>query len=329
MSVLPMKQHDTDHLRERTELRCTGAESGQKLLKHLLRTTDGTKIYLYKLFRKGDIKVNGRAVDQAYVLQDGDTVSFSRLRVGTRAKHKFQGISRDLSVLHEDDLVIAVDKDESTIVHAAGSDYQNSLLEKVKAHLYRKGRPHGEVCPVHRIDRNTRGVVLFAKNNEAAKKVNALFKSGEVEKTYQALLEGKIYKPGFVEADIIRSEDKNSVQVRNLRSSTLIPDKKQWLESKYRHSTTLSGTVIRPIGYIDDNRFTITEITIWTGRHHQIRAIAKAIGCPMAGDKKYFASGRDRDGEKTGQELICKRIVIEKLGLCIESRYSIIGSFPR
>jgi 23S rRNA-/tRNA-specific pseudouridylate synthase len=314
-----------DKLHERTELRCTASESGQKLLKHLLRTTDGTKIYLYKLFRKGDIKVGGRAVDQTYVLRDGDIVSFSRLKVETRAKRKFQGISRDLSVLHEDDLVIAVDKDASTIVHAAGSDYQNSLLEKVKAHLYRNNQPHSEVCPVHRIDRNTRGVVLFAKNNEAAKKVNALFKNGEVEKTYQALLIGKVFNPIFVEADIVRQDDKNAVQAINCRSSTLIPAKKQWLDSKYRNSNTLSGTVIRPIGHLDNNRFTVAEITIWTGRHHQIRAIAKAIGCPMAGDKKYFVPGRDRDEEKTGQYLICKRIVIEKLGLCIESRYSIGG----
>jgi 23S rRNA-/tRNA-specific pseudouridylate synthase len=57
---------------ERTELHCTSSESGQKLLKHLLRTTDGTKIYLYKLFRKGDIKVNGRAVDQTYAAPDGE-----------------------------------------------------------------------------------------------------------------------------------------------------------------------------------------------------------------------------------------------------------------
>jgi 23S rRNA pseudouridine955/2504/2580 synthase len=286
---------------------------------------------LYKLFRKGDIKVNGRAVDQTYALQDGDVVSFSRLRMESRARNKFRGVSRDLCVLYEDDLVIAVDKDDSTIVHAAGSEYQNSLLERVKAHLYRNHRPHAEACPVHRIDRNTRGVVLFAKNSEAAKKVNALFKNGEVEKTYEALLDGKIIKPIFVEADIIRGGDKNAVEAKNLRSSTIIPEKQQWLESKDRHSNTLSGTVIRPIGYVENNRFTAAEISIWTGRHHQIRAIAKALGHPMVGDKKYFMPGRGRDEEQSGQQLICKRIFIEKMGLRIESRhgFNIKNSRPR
>ena len=309
--------------KEQIELRCTPSESGQKLLKHLLRTTDGTKIFLYKLFRKGAIKVNGLAVDQAYVLKEGDVISFSQLRIDSGIKKKFHSVSRNVSVLYEDNLIVAVDKNDSTLVHAAGAEYKNSLLEMVKAYLYHKNQPHTEVYPVHRIDRNTRGVVLFAKNLEAAKKVNALFKNGEVEKTYEALLIGKIVKAVFVEGDIIRVDDAKPVQVNNLRSSSIIPDKKQWMEEKYRHSNTLSGTVIKPVGHIENNRFTIAEITIWTGRHHQIRAIVKAIGCPMAGDKKYFIPGYVKDEEKTGQNLICKRIVIEKLGVSIESRYSI------
>jgi 23S rRNA-/tRNA-specific pseudouridylate synthase len=305
------------------ELHCAPAQSGQKLLKHLLKTTDGTKIYLYKLFRKSAIKVNGSAVDQSYVLKGGDVISFSGLRVAGEMKNKFHGVSRDIAVLYEDDQVIAVDKNDCTLVHAAESEYKNSLLEMVKAYLYRNSKPYAEVYPVHRIDRNTRGVVVFAKSNEAAKKVNVFFKNGEVEKTYEAVLIGKIFKPVFVEGDIIRVDERNSVQVKNVRSSAVIPDKKQWLELKYRHSNTLSGTVIKPVGHLENNRYTIAEITIWTGRHHQIRAIAKAIGCPMAGDKKYFISGYGKDEEKTGQNLICKRIHIEKLGLTVESRYSI------
>jgi 23S rRNA pseudouridine955/2504/2580 synthase len=327
MTAYAVKSNDKRYFmslkKQPTELHCAPSESGQRLLKHLLRTTDGTKIFLYKLFRKGAIKVNGLAVDRSYVLKDGDVVSFSGLRVAGETKNKFHGVSRNIAVLYEDDLVIAVDKNDFTLVHAAQSEYKDSLLEMVKAYLYRNGRPHTEVNPVHRIDRNTRGVVLFAKSIEASKKVNVLFKNGEVEKTYEAVLIGKIFKPVFVEGDIIRVDDRNSVQVNNLRSSANIPDKKQWLELKYRHSNTLSGTVIKPIGHIENNRYTIAEITIWTGRHHQIRAIAKAIGCPMAGDKKYFISGYGKDEEKTGQNLICKRIVIEKLGLNIESRYSI------
>lgn len=188
---------------EHTELHCASSSNGQKLMKYLLKTTDATKIFLYKLFRKGAIKVNGVPVDQTCVLKEGDVISFPLLRVDGKIKNKFRSVSRDLDVLYENDMMIAVDKNDSTLVHAADSEYKNSLLEMVKSYLYHHNQPYTEVCPVHRIDRNTRGVVLFAKDLEAAKKINALFKNGEVEKTYTALLIGKIFKTMFFEADIV------------------------------------------------------------------------------------------------------------------------------
>jgi 23S rRNA pseudouridine955/2504/2580 synthase len=300
----------------------SASESGQKIVKFLLKNSDGSKVFLFKLFRKGLIAVNGQKADRTRELREGDVVS-SRYLTGANRKPKFQSVSRRISVLFENENLIAIDKDDATVVHAGESDYKNSLLEIVKAYLHRKNEPYSAVVPVHRIDRNTKGVVIFAKNETFAKRLHYLFKNSLVDKTYEAILVGKLYKKLFIEGDIVSVGESAPVQVKNLKYSDTIPDKNQWLDNNYRTSTTLSATIMKPIRYEKNECFTIAEITIWTGRHHQIRAIAHAIGFPIVGDKKYFKAGAVDVEGRTGQELICKRIGIPDLGLSVESRYSL------
>jgi 23S rRNA-/tRNA-specific pseudouridylate synthase len=269
------------------EFSVSAQEQGQKIAKYLLKHSDGSKIFLFKLFRKGLIKVNGRKIDRQYELNEGDVISAFHL-TGANRQRKFQNVSRNLSVLFENAHVIAIDKDGETEVHAGESDYRNSLLEMVKSYLCRKNEPYTSVVPVHRIDRNTKGVVLFAKNEDYGKKLCAAFKNGQVDKTYQALLIGKLSKTLFAEGDIVRISDARPVQVKNLVVSENIPDKKQWMKTKYTTSTTLSATSIKPVGYGTNDRTTIADVTIWTGRHHQIRAIACAIGFPIGATKNII-----------------------------------------
>lgn len=226
-------------------------------------------------------------------------------------------------MVFENENLIAVDKDNATVVHAGESDYRGSLLEMVKAYLHGKNEPYDAVVPVHRIDRNTKGVVIFAKNSAFGKKLHALFKYGLVDKTYQALLIGALEKTLFIEADVIVAGESRPVTVKNLKCSETVPDKKTWLENTYRNSTTLSATILKPLGWDDATRTTLADITIWTGRHHQIRAVAAAAGFPVAGDKKYLGRKHVAASGMDGQELICKRIAIEELGLTFESKYSL------
>ena len=297
------------------EFKISSSESGQKLLKFLLRKTDGTKVLLYKLFRKGAIKVNGISVSHSSVINEGDIISLNGLK--TIADNRFKDVLSDLSVLYKDKDLIAVDKDENTLVHSApGLLYSETLLERVKAYLYRNNEPYEFLVPVHRIDRNTRGIVLFARNFETSKKINEYFKAGLVTKVYNAILEGILAERLFIEADIKREINNNRVTVENLNIISNIPDKMLWVNKRYKNSKTISATIIRPIG--NNSRNTMAEIIIWTGRHHQIRAICEAIGHPVSGDKKY---SKNRNG--TGQSLLCKRLVIEEMNLFIESKQEI------
>lgn len=302
----------------------TAAESGQKILKFLLKSSDGTKIFLFKLFRKGDIKVNGKRVERDYELNSGDVVS-SRQLLDSVKTGGFQNVRSDIAVLFEDAHVIAVDKDDNTLVHAAhGEAYQDTLLERVKAYLYKKGEDHTTVAAVHRIDRNTKGVVVFAKNNTAAKLMNEQFREGLVTKTYEALLWGKLEKSLFAEADIHRSQGENGVTVSGLVKSIVIPDKSDWLKQKYQDSATVSATVFRPVRFLEASGQTIASVAIWTGRHHQIRAVAQALGYPLVGDRMYpGAQMKQQQAGVGGQVLICKRIEMENPAYCFESRYQI------
>jgi 23S rRNA pseudouridine955/2504/2580 synthase len=300
----------------------SAAEAGQKIIKYLLKNSDGTKVFLFKLFRKGLITVNGLKADQAQVLREGDVVSSPQL-TRPAPRRKFLSVSRKISVIFENENLIVVDKDNATVVHAGESDYRGSLLEMVKAYLYRKNESYDSVVPVHRIDRNTKGVVIFAKNGAFGKKLHALFKYGLVDKTYQAILIGSLKKTLFIEADVIVAGESRPVTVKNLKCSETVPDKKAWLENTYRNSTTLSATILKPLRRDDTKGHTWAEVTIWTGRHHQIRAIAAAAGFPVAGDKKYLGRTRNLASNLRGQELICKRIAIEELGLTFESKYSL------
>ncbi len=297
------------------EFKISGAESGQKLLKYLLRKTDGTKAFLYKMFRKGAIKVNGKSMSHSCIIKEGDVISLQGLNAAT--DNRFKEIKADITVLYQDANLIAVDKDGNTAVHAApGILYDETLLEKVKAYLYRNNEPYQFVVPVHRIDRNTRGIVLFARNFETSKKLSDYFKAGCVTKIYHALLEGSLSKRLFIEANIIRDNNKNIVKVENLILQSIIPEKIFWLKTRYQNSKTISATIIRPIENHDNK--TKAEIIIWTGRHHQIRAVCEAFGHPVMGDKKY-----NNSQYKIGQSLLCKKLIVEDMNLFIGSKQDI------
>jgi 23S rRNA-/tRNA-specific pseudouridylate synthase len=291
-------------------------ESGQKILKFLLRRTDGTKVFLFKLFRKGLVLVNRKRAQASLVLDAGDQVQSDSLN----EKIYFNKLARpleDLVILYEDEAMIAVDKDEKTLVHTANrKDYSSALVERVKNYLSLTHQPSGFLAPVHRIDRNTKGIVLFAKTYIAAKDLSDFFHSGKVKKTYTAVLKGILKDPVFVEADIQRLPEENRVKVTNFSILDKAPLKAEWMSRRYVSSKTVSATLIRPLFHLENS--TKAEIEIWTGRHHQIRAVCEALGHPVEGDRKY---NKENNGLK-GQSLICKKIILEPLGVVIESKYN-------
>jgi len=298
------------------ELCVTPSEEGQKVLKYLLRKSDGTKVFLYKLFRRKKILVNKIQVKPDYILKSGDIVSSENLKEHS-LKDKFKGISKRISILYMDKDIIAVDKDADISVHPDGkTGFENVLLEQLKAFLFSKGEDYSFLAPVHRIDKDTRGVTLFARNFETARMLGEDFKSGNIIRIYLCLLEGILKKPIFVEADIIHSEKSRRVKVINKKINENIPDRDEWINKTFTLSKTISGTCFYPEKII--NGKTLCKIEIFSGRHHQIRAISSAIGFPLSGDRIY---GNQTQNKK--QALVCKRMIIKRKNLIIESRFNI------
>jgi len=293
------------------------SEAGQKLLKFLLRKTDGTKIFLYKCFRKKKIRVNGKPVTQDYIVQDGDIVTASGLMERPVA-NIVRGRSQEVPLLYCDERIVVADKDGQTLVHAANrSDYDQSLVERVRATLRSRGERCEYLVPVHRLDKQTFGVVIMARTALAAHEVGDVFREGNLGKWYEVLVHGVLKNKCFLQADIIRNPE-GGVRVENLVSYPTVPAKKVWLEQYYVHSSTISGTIVEPLE--SHGPYTRCRVELWTGRHHQIRAVLSALDHSVVGDNRYRGKRRDAHG---GQLLVCKEMRLPEFGASFISDYEI------
>ena len=186
-----------------------------------------------------------------------------------------------MTVLYEDNHIIAVNKTCNEIVQGDKTG-DTPLSETVKAYIKDKYNKPGEVFlgVTHRLDRPTSGVVLFARTSKALARLNAMFQSHEqIKKTYWAIVQGAPKVPeARLENWLIRNEAQNKSYIAKPNANNA---KKAILE--YR-------TLVRGENY------TLLEIQLETGRHHQIRCQLSAIGCPVKGDLKYGAKRSNPDG---------------------------------
>ena len=183
-------------------------------------------------------------------------------------------------VLYEDNHVIIVSKSAGEIVQGDKTG-DEPLSETVKAYIKEKYAKPGAVFlgVVHRLDRPVSGVVLFARTSKALTRLNEMFRTGSVEKTYWALVQNE---PRESEATL---------------THYLIRNEKQNKSYAYTHERTGAKQAVldyQVIGHSD--RYHLLEVHLHTGRHHQIRCQLAAIGCPIRGDLKYGAPRSNPDG---------------------------------
>lgn len=186
-----------------------------------------------------------------------------------------------MTVLYEDNHIIAVNKTCNEIVQGDKTG-DTPLSEIVKAYIKEKYNKPGEVFlgVTHRLDRPTSGVVLFARTSKALTRLNEMFKSHEqIKKTYWAIVQGCPKQPeARLENWLIRNEAQNKSYIAKPHANNA---KQAILEYK---------TLVRGENY------TLLEIDLETGRHHQIRCQLAAIGCPVKGDLKYGSKRSNPDG---------------------------------
>ncbi|MBQ7997066.1 MAG: RNA pseudouridine synthase [Paludibacteraceae bacterium] len=186
-----------------------------------------------------------------------------------------------MTVLYEDNHIIAVNKTCNEIVQGDKTG-DTPLSEIVKAYIKEKYNKPGEVFlgVPHRLDRPTSGVVLFARTSKALTRLNEMFKSHEqIQKTYWAIVQGAPKVPeARLENWLVRNEQQNKSYIAKLGT-------KDAKLAVLTYKTLVRG----------DN-YTLLEINLETGRHHQIRCQLAAIGCPVKGDLKYGAKRSNPDG---------------------------------
>ncbi|MBE6735146.1 MAG: RluA family pseudouridine synthase [Ruminococcaceae bacterium] len=275
-------------------------DAGQRLDKFLTKKfRTMPKSLMYKYIRTKYIKLNGKKCAIDNMLKEGDVLTFyikDEFFEAQGDEYEFMKAPKKLSVVYEDENLIIIDKPEGVLSHPDKTYHFDSMVARVQHYLYDKGEYNPEAensfspAMANRLDRNTGGLIIAAKNAQALKELNRLIKERIIKKMYLCICEGTPKKSeGLLTGMLTKDEKKNKVSVK--KNS----DEGKEIATKYR--------VLHSSG-----KYSLVEVDLLTGRTHQIRAHMASIGTPLAGDTKYGGHPLRVKGH-TGQALYSYKLI--------------------
>lgn len=261
-------------------------ESGeaQRIDNFLFKNLKGVpKSHVYRILRGGEVRVNKKRINQTYRLKLGDLLRIPPIRVAEKHEPEQAHIPAvEFPIIYEDDALLAVNKPSGVAVHG-GSGVSFGVIEQM-----RRARPQAKFLElVHRLDRETSGVLLLAKKRSALTAMHEIMREGNSDKRYFALVLGQWknvkqhVKLPLHKFDTPQGEKRVMVREDGQASHTIFTLLKSWPES------SLSA-------------FSLLEAQLKTGRTHQIRVHLSHLGFPIAGDDKYGDFARNKALVKQG-----------------------------
>ncbi len=271
-------------------------DAGQRVDKFITKAVpDLPQSMMYKSIRNKNIKLNRKRCEISTRLCEGDILELyikDEFFSDAPAEHDFLAAPADIDVVFEDENIMLINKKVGLVVHEDDTNTRDTLINRIRHYLYDNGEydPDDEnsfapsLC--NRIDRNTSGIVIAAKNAEALRILNEKIKNRELEKRYLCITVGvPPKKHDTLTAYLKKNSTDNMVRISDKR----LPD--------YLTAVT-EYTVLRTKGQL-----ALLEVLLHTGRTHQIRAHMAHIGCPLLGDGKYGINSVNREYKLKTQAL--------------------------
>ena len=278
------------------EFKINSNDAGQRIDRFIRKAMPELSLsQIYKYIRTNHVKINRKRPKNDTRLVEGDIVQlYIREEDLVARKSDDADLNRkvNITVVYEDENILLCDKRPGIVVHESEGAKTNTLIDDVKAYLYQTGKydPSKEntfapaLC--NRIDRNTGGIVIVAKNAPTLRVMNSLIKARAFSKYYLCICCGELEKmSGTLKNYLLKDEATNKVKVFNYRVPGSLEAK-----TEYKLLETLNG-------------FSLVEARLITGRTHQIRAQFAFIGHPLVGDTKYGRRDRMENAGRSYQAL--------------------------
>lgn len=236
------------------------------------------KSLMYKGFRKKCVKLNGRHIkDGSVYIEEGDNIKLYFSDEFFETEPEFKYVKPNIDIVYEDDNILIINKAVGVVVHADEKGSRKTLVDMVQSYLFANGEydPHTEntfkpaLC--NRLDRNTGGLIIAAKNADALRAMNERIRNREVHKYYMAIVEGYTEQSGHLSGYTTRKGKVTEVSDIQVDGG---------LEVSLDYETLKQR-----------NGYSLVSIELHTGRTHQIRSQFAHIGFPLAGDTKYGGHG--------------------------------------